>query len=416
MIKRIILIVSINIFTLQFVFSQKIDTDSLLIKTLQTINIDKDYPKAIKMGRLGIKNAPNYLDFHIALGRTYLLTKEIDSSRYFFSYVIEQNPKYKEAFSYLAKLEIAEKNSLNAINTLDKAIGFYPEDKEFYFLKLEAIQLENNDEKTIDYLIFLQNKYPDNTDVLQELTILKTKSESNRIGVNYTITGFNREGVGPWNLIGLQYIRERKKFTIIGSVNYQERYSFDNKKSGVQYEVETFFPNTRKSYSYAGVAYSNDAVFPKLRLAYSYFQSFAKGWEGDLGLRYLKTSEKGLYTGVIGIGKYLGAYWIDFRTFLQLNEKKIYPAYTLTSRYYFNSRFDYVTAIAGYGTSPDERVTIGQFGQRLTYKSYRIGAGYNRLAWKNYIFGVLAFYNNQEYANNKFQNEYSLFLSLQYKF
>jgi hypothetical protein len=32
--------------------------------------------------------------------------------------------------------------------------------------------------------------------------------------------------------------------------------------------------------------------------------------------------------------------------------------------------------IAGYGTSPDDRVTIGQLEQRVSLTSYRIGAGY----------------------------------------
>ena len=87
--------ISLFLFINVCVFAQKIDTDSLLIATHKQINIEKNYPKAIQLSHLGIKNAPNYLDFHLALGRTFMITKQIDSARYYLNYVIEKNPKYK---------------------------------------------------------------------------------------------------------------------------------------------------------------------------------------------------------------------------------------------------------------------------------------------------------------------------------
>jgi hypothetical protein len=38
-------------------------------------------------------------------------------------------------------------------------------------------------------------------------------------------------------------------------------------------------------------------------------------------------------------------------------------SFTLT-RYYFDTKYDYLSMIAGYGTSPDDRVTIGQLEQK----------------------------------------------------
>ena len=94
----------------------------------------------------------------------------------------------------------------------------------------------------------------------------------------------------------------------------------------------------------------------------------------------------------------------------------MYPAFTATARYYFDTKYDYATVLTGYGTSPDERVTLGQFEQRVALNSYRLGAGYYRLLWKHYCVGLQGVYNHQEYTPNNYQNEFDLFLSVQYKF
>ena len=398
-------------------FGQKIDTDSLLVKTTQLLNVEKNYQKAIDMAHLGIKEAPNYLDFHMLLGRAYMITKVTDSARYYFDYVIDENPKYKEAFSYLTKIEIEVKDNVAALATIEKAMALYPEEKEFYMLKLQIIELDNDDDKSVAYLNELIAKFPEDNRLKQQLVELKTKSNSDRIGINYNLTNFSRDGIGPWHLIEMQYIRQRKKTTLIGQLNYAERNSFDTSISGLQYQMDTYFATTKKSYSYASVAFSNDTfVFPKLNLAYSLYYNFNRGWEGDLGMRYTKTIDRGFYSAAAGVGKYVGSYWINLKSYLLLDEDKSYPALTLTTRYYLDTRYDYVSAFLGYGTSPDERITIGQFQQRIALNSYRIGVGYNRLLWNNYIVAVQAAYNRQEYQIDNYQNEFNTFISVHYKF
>jgi YaiO family outer membrane protein len=398
-------------------FAQKIDTDSLIVETNYELKNNKNFAKAIKLARLGIKEAPNYLDFHLALGNAYIQTKQTDSARYFLKYVIEKNTKYTDAFTYLANLELQEKNTTEATNIIEKAIALYPENKDFQLKKLQILNIENYDPQTIYFLETLVEKYPNDTKLKQQLTELKTKVASDRVGITYNNTTFSRNGVGPWHLIGLQYIRERKLLSIIARINYAERYNFGNKNSGIQYELETYFTNTPKSYSYTNVAYSyDDNVFPKLKLGYSYYYNFNKGWEADAGIRYTKTTNFEFYAAAIGIGKYVGSYWLNLKSYFQFFEGKTYPSFTATGRYYFNTKYDYLTAFIGTGTSPDERITLGQFENRFAFKSYRLGAGYNKILGQHYIVGVQASYNNQEYKLDSFQNEYDLFVSLQYKF
>jgi YaiO family outer membrane protein len=416
--KKIIFIIILIILSSSNLLAQKINTDSLLVKTYFELNTKKNYTKAIQLAHLGLKIAPNYLDFHLVLGRSYMLTKSTDSARVHFNHVINNNPEYKEAFSYLAKLEIQDKNLVNAISTIDKALIYYPDDLKFHLLKLETIELEDDDDDKIsNYLDYLIEKYPSNLDITQKLTQLKTKSNSDRVAINYNYTVFSRGSVGPWQLTGLQYIRERKKITLIGQLSFADRQSFGSSiSSGIQYEFETYIKNNQQSYSYINTSYSNDIVFPKLRLGYSYFHNFKKGWEGDIGVRYIQTVDNDIYGGVLGVGKYIGSYWLHLKSYLQINEKEINPAFTATARYYSNTKYDYTTVLIGYGSAPDERVSLVDLPQRISLNSYRVGIGYFRQFGNHFITGTQLVLNRQEYIANRFQNELEMFLTLQYKF
>lgn len=403
---------------LQFSFyGQKLNTDSLLVVTNKLINIDKDYKKAITLGHLGIKHAPNYLDFHIALGRGYRFTNEIDSARYYFNYVLSKNTNYKEAFTYLTQLEIDAKNVNNASVIIDKAITSHPEEKDFYMLKLRVVNLENDDKKTLDYLNVLASKYPTDKNIKDQIFDLKLKSNSDRIGLNYNLTTFDRAGVGPWNLTSVQYVRQRKTITLIGRINYTNRESFRHTiNSGTLYELESYIKMTKKTYSFINVGLGNDNVFPKLRLNYSLYSNLGKRWENEIGIRYNNTTNNENYSAVLGFAKYIGAGWLNLKSYIQLGQKKPYPSVSATYRYYFNSRYDYFSLNAGFGTSPDERETISQFDQRISLNSFRIGAGYSKVFLKKILLGTQIGFNRQEYNSNSYQNELNTSIQLQYQF
>jgi YaiO family outer membrane protein len=398
------------------IWSQKIDVDSLLtVATRETK--EKNYESALKKTHKGMKLAPDYLDFYLLTGRIYQLTNVKDSARYYYNYVIDKNPIYEDAFTYLINMNIEEKNYSDAEIVVDKAIEAHPNKKDFRYKKITIYELQGEKKKSEEYLKQMQTQYPNDSEFKLHYFIMNTQEKSDRIGFNYNYTTFNRDGYGPWHYGSIQYIHQRNWGSVIGRINYSNRYSDgQNVAEGLQYEAESYLFTSKNSYSYIGGSYSNDPVFPKFRLGYSFFHNFKKGWEGDLGARYINTDDSNIATAVVGVGKYLGSYWLNLRSFVQFDDSNVYPAFTFTTRYYFNTRFDYLTLIAGYGTSPDERTTIGQIGQRLALDSYRMGAGYYRIFGKHYLTGLELNYNNQEYTPGKKQNETEIALSFQYQF
>lgn len=398
--------------------AQKIDSDSLLTVIVKDMKTNKNYEKNIERALLGKKIAPAYLDYYLLLGRNYDLLQKKDSARYYYNYYIKQSVDNKDAFNYLINLELEDKNYNNAIVTIDQAIALYPDNKGFEQKKLTVFQLQKDPKKEYEYLKILQSKNPNDDTITQLIYQLESKLKTDRAGINYSFTSFDRKGYGPWHLIGLQYIRERQWGSLIGNINYADRLSAGQSiANGIQFEAESYFFTGKNNYSYVSTAFSNDDVFPEVRLGYSFYQNFKKGWEGDLGIRYLKTQDGTEFnTLVIGLGKYVASYWINLKMFIQKDKQNYFPAATLTLRYYFDSRFDYLTLTSGYGSSPEERTILGQFKERISLDSYRIGGGYYRIFNNHYIMGVQLNYNQQEYIQKLTQNEVELSLMLQYKF
>ena len=402
----------------QKISAQKIDSDSLLTVIIKDMKNEKNYEKNIQRALLGKKIAPTYLDYYLLLGRNYDFLKTTDSARYYYKYYIKKSVVNEDAFNYLINLELEHKKYKEAEITIDQAISLHSANKGFEQKKIVLFQLQNDPKKEYEYLKNLQIKNPTDNAIKQLVIQLESKLKTDRIGINYIFTSFGRKGYGPLHLEVLQYIRERQWGSLIGRINYADRKSFrESIANGFQYEAESYIYTSKNNYSHFTGSYSEDFVFPKIRLGYSFYQNFKKGWEGDLGIRYLKTQDGTEFNSVvIGVGKYVDSFWINMKTFIQKENDEYFPAFTVNIRYYFDTRFDYIALTSGYGSSPEERTILSNFKERVSLNSYRIGAGYFKLFDNHYISGIQLTYNKQEYMRNAAQNELELSLMIQYKF
>ncbi|MFD0931130.1 YaiO family outer membrane beta-barrel protein [Psychroflexus salinarum] len=399
------------------VFGQEINVDSLLYETIDLLK-EKEYEQVKINAQKALKIAPDYLDYNLVLGRAQEMTGEIDKARLNYEIVINQNKDYKTAFYYLFNLEFQAENYKRAKEVSEMGIEYHPDEDNFYYKKLSTFQPLGDLKGEYTYIKEIQPRFPDNKDLEGRRVNLELRFNFDIAGVNYSFTTFDRENFGPWHLLNFQYIHQRKWGSLIGRVNYANRLTAGgDDRDGLQYELESFFFTGKNSYSFVGGSYSSDEVFPTWRLRLSHFMYFNKGWGGDIGARYDQTfDDREFYTAALGINKYIGSYWIYLRSFLMTeDENKYYPAFTLITRYYIDTRFDYLALNLSYGTNPDERSVLGQFQRRVSTESYRINLGYFRMINQKYLVGIQAGFNNQEYLPNRFQNEYELFVSFQYK-
>ncbi len=286
-----------------------------------------------------------------------------------------------------------KKTKKNALNVVNKGLFLFPDDSELKKIKINALLITNSNEETKQVIDSLLIVTPKDTTLIKYKKEFESGNDFNKLGAEYSYTFFNRErnlDHGTWQDCIIFYTKN--KLTVISRINYAHR-TINNSitNDGFQLELEFIFKHTNKNYSYGAVAIGEKNVFPQLRLAYSFFQYLGKGFEGDIGIRYAKTPEVNLYALVLGAGKYFGSYWINARGYFQLTNNNLYPVFVATGRYYYNTKYDYYSVLVGYGTSPDERMFTGLLNDRVSLKSYRIGAGYNRFILNKLITGINLF-------------------------
>lgn len=394
---------------------KRIDTDSLLIITTNKLKA-KDYASVKQLSQKALKIAPNYLDFHLLKGSAHFQTQQMDSARYHYQQVITANPKYSDAFIQLVQLEYHENNFDKALLLVNQALEYHPNTIELELKKLELLEATHNETEAEKYLEELQAKYPTNPILQNKISSNRSSKQTTRIGINYNYTTIDRENVGPWQMTTLQCIHEMKTISTILQVHYNDRkVNGISSASGTQYELENYFRHGKKMYSYTDIAYSNSIAFPKWRLGYSLHHSFFNSWEADLGMWYTGVSDNNISTVVAGLTKYIGSYWINLRSYVSIQDKTTYPSINSSVRYYFASKYDYVSAGIGYGTTPDERNNLGLFQDRFRFNSYRCQVGYNKLFGQHYVTGIQAGINRQEYQPKNYQTEYNFSVFVHYK-
>ncbi len=338
-----------------------LNTDSLLQEAIQARKVN-DLKKAISLSKQAIAAAPQYYDFHILLGSIYNEMGEPDSAIYYFNFA-KQQPAYVQ-------------------------------DAEAGIRIAEGIRIENQvDESKL---------FADPNRHLQGATDLL-----NRIGVQYLPVLSEQSKFHLWSM---EYVRRgpKGKNTVIGRLNYGTR----NGRQGIQIDIEDYFVHSKRNYSLFNVAYSPSDILPRLRLGYSLYTGFAQAWEMETGARFHISDGQHIYTAVLGASKEVGNNWINLKNYLTKNGENWYASHLLTWRHYLNENRDYLTVLAGIGTSPD--LKNYQFSAS-GYRDKSIGAGYQGLISTNFQIGFTGVYNHV-LVGEQYRNRYDLYASIFYLF
>lgn len=111
-------------------------SDNLYNEAKREIEL-KHYQKAINLCNKAIDISPKNLDIHLLLGNAFALAGKIDSARIELNYVIEKNPKYRDAYIYLVNMESAACNYLQALEYADMGLKYFPNDRDLLLKKLD---------------------------------------------------------------------------------------------------------------------------------------------------------------------------------------------------------------------------------------------------------------------------------------
>jgi YaiO family outer membrane protein len=366
----------------------------------------KDYSKAISLSKQALTKSPDYSDIRVFLGRVYTWSGKIDSARDAFNYVLGKHPDNEDASFAFGSLEYWNDNSAKALQLTNAGLKYHPQSKDLLLLKakvLNDLKRYSEARNTLDTLI---KEDPGNTGAHALADRVQDNASVNKIGITYDYIHFDKEFSEPWQLASLEYGRQTGLGSVIGYVNYANRFN----TNGVQYELDAYPHISKTFYAYMSGAYSdNVGVFPKTRAGFSLYANLPASFEAEAGFRYLHfTGDTWIYTA--SVSKYYKSFWFNFRTYLTPSNSSISQSYSVHVRYYTGGADDYLSLGVGTGISPDDPRNIILLNNGNNYKlmSNNVSLAFWHTFKRRNVFFITASLDHQEYKFQTWGNQLDL--------
>ena len=371
-----------------------------------------------------------YTDQLLGSGRQYLANGAKDSALMEFYKALAVAPNDSNVLIYTINLTADNKEYDTAFALIDRGRALYPSSTVFLLKRAQILESQKRWESAYLSADTLSKMTPLDLKMLDYTRSLYSKRLKNEIGLFYLHSRiFDSTNTTNNSIATIQYSHKYTRGTYTFRINYAGR----SIGTGFQGEAEAYYNHTPRWYSFGVAAYSpNQAVFPKIRLGYSIFHSFNKGWDGELGLRYLKADSGTIYSGVASVAKSFNDFYFNLRgyyIYLDRNtvpfdianaapgKKDQYYSVILTSRYFLNDfHTDYVSTIMGYGTAPDDFSQSYNIQQLLAYNTVSVGAGYTKQIQYRTTLGIFGSWYNEKLTTNFYRNQYDIYLSFLRKF
>lgn len=391
---------------------EKLSSDNLLVQARHAAFQQKDYPKAIELCKQALSQSPGYTDIRVFLGRLYFWSGKDDSARTTLDQALRENPSHEDAAIAAASIAYFTNHYQEGLAYCETGLQHHPKSPDLLLQKAKILTAMRDHKQAARLTDTLLSIDPKNSEARSLASRIRDYTASNKIGISYDYTNFQKQFDDPWHLVSLDYSRQTKYGSVIGRVNYTNRF----KTNGVQFEVDAYPGIAKNFYAYVNFGYSaDDIVFPKYRAGFSLYANLPKAFEADLGFRYLNFgNDTWIYTG--SIGKYYKNFWFNLRAYVTPDANRISHSYSFTTRYYLGGADDYVHLSLGYGISPDDRTLAIQLNNNYKLLTNRISGGYRFTHRKLNIFLINAGYSRVEYLPKTKDNQFTAGVGYQRRF
>lgn len=366
-----------------------------------------NYDKARKLAYAALEESPDYHGIRIFIARLYAWEGNYDKARKELNHILERDPDNYRALEALIDVESWSENYASALETTNRAIEFYPQDEDFLLQRASALQNLNRPKDAEQVYLNILERYPGNLTARQRLQRLQIRQMNYQATLSYRHDRFS-DIFDPWNFTELQLSRQTAYGSVIGRIQYANRFA----TNGVQFNVDAYPSLANGLYAYVSAGYSGATIFPDFRLGISLYKSLPSAFEIEGGYRYLNFSSSNTSIYTVSLSKYLGNYLFTGRTYFVPSSAGNSQSFNLLVRRYFSSAQSYFGVSGGFGTASAD-IQFSQDIQRLDSWSLSVEGQYPISRRVN--IGGNAGFDSEEFANFT-RDRFSVKMYVSYRF
>ncbi len=381
-----------------------------------------DYPYNIRY-----RNA--YKDQLAAAGQQYLIGNNEDSALIEFNRALEVAPNDTLPLFYTISLLITRGDYDQALALIQRGRMMFPNSPFFLLKRAQVYEFERDWEDAWHAADTLVRLTPYDLSNIEYSEFLYSHFLKNEVGFLYVHTKIIDSATSSvYGMAAVQYSRKYSRGVVTARVDYAGRPT----GTGYMFEGETYFNFNPRWYAYGVAGWSPDGkIFPTDRFGLSLYHSLKKGWDAELGGRYLKADSGQLWSVVGSVSKEmkefyfnLRGYYINFKsqTFTgdlpnnPFDTSANYYSVLFTTRFYVENRASFFTAVMGYGTAPDDFSRNYQVSHILQYPSVSVGAGYSKQFHYKTTLGIFGTWYNTRINLLNYRNQYDIAVTLTHRF
>jgi YaiO family outer membrane protein len=413
--KRLFLITLLSSFFVSYhvTAQEQLSADELFQQARKAAFDKKNYPEAIMLSKEALRKSPDYPDIGIFLGRLYTWSHFADSAREQLSDVLLHHPDNEDAAGALTDLEYWNGHDTTALRYCEQGLQYHPHSQGLLLKKARILNHMREYHQAYTIANDLLKINPKNAEARSLAESIKNNGSPNKLGVSYDYVHFSKNypSSTPWQLVSIDYSRSTKAGSIIGWVNYANRF----KMNGIQAEINAYPHISKIFYCYLDAGYSNNLpVFPTWRGGFSLYANLPGSLEGEAGFRYLYFSTATwIYTA--SVGKYYKNWWFNLRTYLIPDNSGLSNSYTLTTRYYFGGADDYIAGAIGTGISPDDKANNIQLSDKKLMAK-KVSVEYRRTFHDLNIWYISGTYIQEDLSVGTKGNQFDIGIGYQRRF
>lgn len=292
--------------------------------------------------------------------------------------LLEENEAYHDVALYLARVLGWESNFDSAYMIIDRVIAMEPGLYEAYATCVDLAYWENNLEKLETCAGSATELEPDSAGVFDRYVVAlqqgKSPSDKTEVFGYYSYDHFSKPYVRNWHMLTAGGEIPFKYGKLIPSVNGGYMAGASSPATDLQLNLDAYLTLGKTTSALVAYGFSPNGernYFPGHRAAAEVWQALPKGFGISAGLRYFYWDQNFTFL-TFSAEKYAGNYWFSFRNYLFFKDYGVSGSYYLSARRYFDTRFNYLTLTLGYGTAPDEPISVVSDLERLNAVSGRL--------------------------------------------